>query len=31
MPICSDILESLYGVGKTHGTGKVKDANRIAL
>ena len=31
MPICSDILESLYGVGKIHGTGEIKDANRIAL
>ncbi len=31
MPVCSDIIESLYGVGKTHGTGEVKDANRIAL
>ncbi|WP_321493399.1 hypothetical protein [uncultured Desulfobacter sp.] len=31
MPICSDILESLYGIGKAHGTGEIKDANRIAL
>lgn len=31
MPICSDILESLYGVVKIHGTGEIKDANRIAL
>lgn len=31
MPISSDVLESLYGLGKTHGTGEVKDANRIAL
>jgi len=31
MPICSDILESLYGVGKSHGIGEIKDANRIAL
>ena len=31
MPICSDIIESLYGIGKTHGTGEIKDANRIAL
>lgn len=31
MPICSDILESLYGVVKIHGTGEIKNANRIAL
>ena len=31
MPVCSDIIESLYGIGKTHGTGEIKDANRIAL
>jgi len=31
MPICSDNIESLFGLGKTHGTGEVKDANRIAL
>lgn len=31
MPVSSDTLESLYGIGKTHGTGEVKDANRIAL
>lgn len=31
MPISSDTIESLYGVAKTHGTGEVKDANRIAL
>ncbi len=31
MPVCSDTIESLYGVSKRHGTGEVKDANRIAL
>ena len=31
MPICSDNIESLFGLGKTHGTGEIKDANRIAL
>lgn len=31
MPICSDNIESLFGLGKTHGVGEVKDANRIAL
>jgi len=31
MPITSDPLESLYGVGKQHGTGETSDANRIAL
>ncbi len=31
MPVCSDAIESLYGVSKRHGTGEVKDANRIAL
>jgi len=31
MPISSDNIESLFGLGKTHGTGEVKDANRIAL
>ena len=30
MPVCSDIIESLFGVAKQHGTGKIKDANRIA-
>lgn len=30
MPISSDSIESLFGVAKTHGTGEVKDANRIA-
>ncbi|MBW1940742.1 MAG: hypothetical protein JRI32_08750 [Deltaproteobacteria bacterium] len=31
MPISSDNIESLFGVSKQHGTGEVKDANRIAL
>jgi len=31
LPICSDNIESLFGLGKTHSTGEVKDANRIAL
>ncbi len=31
MPISSDIIESLFGIAKQHGTGEVKDANRIAL
>jgi hypothetical protein len=30
MPVCSDIIETLFGVAKQHGTGKIKDANRIA-
>ncbi len=29
--ISSDSIESLYGVAKGHGTGELKDANRIAL
>jgi len=31
MPISSDNIESLFGLGKSHGTGEVKDANRVAL
>lgn len=31
MPISSDNIESLFGVSKQHGTGKIKDANRMAL
>jgi hypothetical protein len=31
MPICSDNIESLFGIGKKHVTGEIKDANRIAL
>jgi hypothetical protein len=27
----SDPIESLFGLGKLHGTGEIKDANRIAL
>jgi hypothetical protein len=30
LPICSDVLESLFGVGKRHGTGETKDAYQIA-
>lgn len=30
MPISSDQIESLYALGKQHGVGKIKDANRIA-
>jgi len=29
--ISSDQIESLFGVGKHHGTGEIKDANRIAM
>ncbi len=31
LPISSDTIESLFGVSKQHGTGEIKDANRIAL
>ena len=31
LPISSDSIESLFGVAKHHGTGELKDANRIAL
>jgi hypothetical protein len=31
LPISSDGIESLFGVGKHLGTGQIKDANRIAL
>ncbi len=31
LPICSDNIESLFGISKQHGTGEIKDANRIAL
>ena len=31
MLISSDIIESLFGTAKQHGTNEVKDANRIAL
>lgn len=30
LPISTDQLESLYGTAKHHGTGEIKDANRIA-
>ena len=30
MTISSDPIESLYGLGKQHGTGEIKDADRIA-
>ena len=31
LPVSSDQIESLFGLGKLHGTGQIKDANRIAL
>jgi hypothetical protein len=31
MPISSDLIESLFGVGKHHGVGQTQDATRIAL
>ncbi|MBF0235757.1 MAG: hypothetical protein HQK65_22380, partial [Desulfamplus sp.] len=31
MPVSSDNIESLFALGKTHGTGDIKDADRIAL
>ncbi len=31
LPISTDSIESLFGLGKRHGTGEIKDANRIAL
>jgi hypothetical protein len=31
LPVSSDQIESLFGLGKLHGTGEIKDANRIAL
>lgn len=31
MPISSDQIESLFGLAKQHGTGEIKDANRIAM
>lgn len=30
LPISTDLLESLFGVGKRHGVGEIKDANSIA-
>ena len=31
LPISTDQLESLFGTAKHHGTGEIKDANRIAM
>lgn len=31
LPISTDAIESLFGVGKRHGIGETKDANRIAM
>ncbi len=31
MPVSSDAIESLFGLVKQHGTGEIKDANRMAL
>ena len=31
MPISSDAIESLFGLAKQHGTGEIKDADRMAL
>ena len=31
LAISSDQIESLFGTGKHHGTGEIKDANRIAM
>ena len=31
LPISSDQIESLFGVGKRHGMGDLKDANRMAM
>jgi hypothetical protein len=31
LPVSSDQIESLFGLGKLHGTGEIKDASRIAL
>jgi hypothetical protein len=30
LPCSSDLIESLFGIGKFHGVGEIKDANRIA-
>jgi len=30
LPCSTDLLESLFGIGKSHGVGEIKDANRIA-
>jgi hypothetical protein len=31
LPVSSDQIESLYGLGKQHGAGETKDADRIAI
>jgi hypothetical protein len=31
LPICSDNIESLFGISKQHGTSEIKNANRIAV
>ena len=31
VPISSDTIEALFGVGKRHGVGAISDATRIAL
>jgi hypothetical protein len=31
LPVSSDQIESLYGLGKQHGVGEIKDADRIAI
>jgi hypothetical protein len=31
LPISTDQIESLFGIAKRHGTGEMKDANRIAM
>ncbi len=31
LPVSSDQIESLFGLAKQHGVGKIKDVNRIAL
>jgi hypothetical protein len=31
LPICSDAIESLFGVAKRHGVGDIQDATRMAL
>lgn len=31
LPISTDQIESLFGIAKRHGTGEIKDANRIAM
>jgi hypothetical protein len=31
LPVSTDQIESLFGIGKHHGTAEIKDANRIAM